>query len=112
MRSKSTTNIRTAPRGINTAFILELLNPLKRIELQVTLAESMVERGKNTRDQINSDALSTHIKTIFFLCLPWHHVKNIYVHMDPFKTTQHAVVHIPGPYVAPFLLQIFTENGD
>ena len=34
--------------------------------------------------------------SFFFLRLPRHHFKNICVHMDPQKTTENAVVHIPG----------------
>ena len=41
----------------------------------------------------------TYQNNLFFLRLPWHHFKNICVHTDPLKTTQNAVVHIPGLWV-------------
>ena len=33
---------------------------------------------------------------LFLLRFPRHHFKNICVHMDPLKTTENAVVHIPA----------------
>ena len=42
-------------------------------------------------------ALSTRTKMIiFFSVFPWYRFKNICVHTDSLKTTQKAVVHIPG----------------
>ena len=37
---------------------------------------------------------------LFFLRLPRHRFKNNCVHIDPLKTTENAVVHIPGLKVA------------
>ena len=41
-------------------------------------------------------AVQTGENNLFFLRLPLHRFKNICIHMDPLKTTENAVVHIPG----------------
>ena len=38
----------------------------------------------------------TYENDLFFLNLPWHRFKNIWVHTDPLKMTENAVVHIPA----------------